>query len=68
MQESNMVLVEGLPYIAVFRAFNKVVESCFGLQLATDYKKCISDFSLLYRELGVSVTPKVRFSLLTEIF
>ena len=61
MKESNMALVKGLPYIAAFRAFNKVVESCFGMQLATDYKQCISNFSFLYRELGISVTPKVRF-------
>ena len=67
MKESNMAMVEGLPYIAVFRAFNKVVESCFGMQLATDYKKCISNFSFLYRELGISVTPKVRFNLLRII-
>ena len=63
-KESSMAMVEGLPYIAVFRAFNKVVESCFGMQLAPDYKTCISNFSLLYRELGISVTPKVRFNLL----
>ena len=59
MKESNKSIVEGLPYIAVLRAFNRVVESCFGMQLAPNYKEHIARFSLLYRELEISVTPKV---------
>jgi hypothetical protein len=52
MKESNMALVEGLPYTAAFKAFNEVVESCFGMQLATDYKQCISNFSFFTESLG----------------
>ena len=63
MKESNKSIVEGLPYIAVLRAFNRVVESCFGMQLAPNYKEHIARFSLLYRELEISVTPKVSLRL-----
>ena len=58
-QENNKMLLEGLPYIAAFRAFDKVVHACFGMELDPEYKEHIAKFSQLYRELGISVTPKV---------
>ena len=64
-KESSMAMVEGLPYITTFRAFNKVVEACFGMELAPDYKDHIAKFSQLYRELDISVTPKVDYILLS---
>lgn len=64
-KESSMAMVEGLPYITTFRAFNKVVVACFGMELAPDYKDHIAKFSQLYRELDISVTPKVDYILLS---
>ena len=58
-KESSMSMVEGLPYIAALRAFDRVVVACFGMELKPDYKEHIAMFSKLYRELDISVTPKV---------
>ena len=59
MKEANEVKFAGLQYIQVFRAFRKVQEACFGMVLMPDYKEKIKLFSRLYRELDISVTPKV---------
>ena len=59
LQESDLVKLAGLPYIEVLRAFRAVQEACFGLDLKPDYKEKIQKFSKLYRDLGISVTPKV---------
>ena len=59
MQESSMVIISGMPFIATLRAFDGVVKSCFGMELAVEYKEKIDQFSKLYRELDISVTPKV---------
>ena len=59
MKESSSVIITGMPFVGALRSFNKVVEACFGMQLATDYKEEIARFSKLYRELEISVTPKV---------
>ena len=56
---SDEVLLNGLPYIHALRAFSKVVESCFGMQLMDSYKVDIMEFRRLYLALGVTVTPKV---------
>ena len=53
-------LLNGLPYIHAMRAFSKVVESCFGMQLLDSYDQDIREFKRLYFALGVTVTPKVR--------
>jgi hypothetical protein len=52
--------VVAIPYVEVLKAFNSVVHSCFGVALMADYKDHISRFSKLYRDLEISVTPKVR--------
>ena len=54
------VIVRGLPYIASLRCFNKVVEQCFQVELKEEYKASIRDFEKKYRELGVTITPKVK--------
>ena len=59
MGENIEIIIAGMPYVAALRAFDKVVVACFGLELATDYEKHIAQFSKLYRELEISVTPKV---------
>ena len=61
MKESPDAVVNGLPYIETLRALNKVVHTCFGVSLISTYKDNIVKFSKLYRELGISVTPKVRY-------
>ena len=42
-----------------FSAFNDVVSSCYGFDLATDYEEKIEIFRQSYMQLGVSITPKV---------
>ena len=61
MKEDDDVKLAGLLYIQVLRAFRAVQEACFGMVLKPDYDKKIQDFSRLYRQLDISVTPKVRF-------
>ena len=57
--ESCSVIVNALPYIEALRAFNKVVHNCFGANLYSNHKDSIIKFCKLYRNLGISVTPKV---------
>ena len=59
-QESVDVLLNGLPYIHTFRAFSRVVSSCFGVSLKDGYQAHILEFKRLYLALGISVTPKVK--------
>ena len=61
------VIVRGLPYIASLRCFNKVVEQCFQVELKEGYKASIVDFEKKYRELGVTITPKVKLTLLLNL-
>ena len=58
-QESDSVKLAGLPYVAVLRAFRLVQTACFGQELQQDYREKIQQFSKLYRDLEISVTPKV---------
>ena len=46
-------------FINVFEAFNDVLASCFGTQLADDFEEKIELFSTCYLKLNISVTPKV---------
>ena len=62
--EASSVVLNALPYIQTLRAFNEVVHSCFGVNLYRNYKDSINRFSQLYRDIGISVTPKVSFYLL----
>jgi hypothetical protein len=59
LQESDSVKLAGLPYIAMLRSFRAVQEACFGMELKSDYKIKIEKFSKCYRELEITVTPKV---------
>ena len=58
-KESEAAVLNGLPFIHTFRAFSKVVSSCFGVSLQEDYQAQIFEFKRLYLALGISVTPKV---------
>ena len=66
-QESEAAVLNGFPFIHTFRAFSKVVSSCFGVSLQEDFQAQIFEFKRLYLALGVSVTPKVT-KLLTRFF
>ena len=57
------VVVKGLPFIASLRSFNLVMDQCFQVELKEGYKESIRMFEKKYRELGITVTPKVIFSL-----
>ena len=58
-QESDLVILNALPYIHTCRQFDKVVSSCFGVGLKEGYEDEIKEFRRLYMLLGISVTPKV---------
>lgn len=46
-------------FINVFTSLNKVVTSCYGSNLSTDFNENIKEFQGNYSLLGISVTPKV---------
>ena len=59
-QESDEVLLNALPYIHTYRAFDRVVSSCFGVGLKEGFQEHIKEFQRLYLALGITVTPKVK--------
>ena len=59
MLESGDVVINGLPYIQTFRAFDSVVKLCFGVTLQPGYEAAIETFKSTYLDLNISVTPKV---------
>ena len=68
MRESEESIIEGLPFIRTFRAFDRVVSKCFGVELQPDYEVAIQQFKIAYLGLGISVTPKVFLIYLNNIF
>jgi hypothetical protein len=46
-------------YAHVFRCLDRVVEGCYGYDLAHTFKEDIARFKQAYLELKISVTPKV---------
>ena len=61
MEEGGEAVIFGLPYVTVIRAFKKVVDSCFGVQLEDGYKEAIDYFAKVYKDLGITTTPKVKY-------
>ena len=59
--EPPAVVQAGLKFCKAFRSFHKVVESCFGNKLNSDFKLTISSFKQDYLQLGITITPKVFF-------
>ena len=55
------VLIPGLQLVAVGQAMKKVQDSCLGMDLIPGWKQSISNFSTIYRQSGLSITPKVSF-------
>ena len=46
-------------YADAFNSFNEVVSSCYGDELKDNYIERIQSFSLAYKRLGISFTPKI---------
>lgn len=67
LKEADHIKLSGMPYIGVFRALRAVQVACFGLELKADFGERIKLFSRLYRQLDISVTPKVGFNILVDI-
>ena len=59
-QESDDVILNGLPFIQAFRTFSGVVDSCFGVELKSGFGVKIQEFKNCYLSLGITVTPKVK--------
>ena len=57
--QTEDAIVNGLPYIHTFRAFDQVVSTSFGVDLKEGYQEAISKFRVAYLNLGITVTPKV---------
>ena len=55
----SMCPIECLKYVKVFRAFERVVTSCFGTSLDSNYRENIQRFRDAYMDLSVRVTPKI---------
>ena len=56
---SSETHLKGLPYVRVIRAMDKVNHLCFGQDLLEGWEEAIDEFSKAYRDLDISVTPKV---------
>ena len=59
-QESELAILNGLPFIHTIRAFSKVVDDCFGQTLLDSFLGNIKMLKRLNLLLGVTVTPKVK--------
>ena len=46
-------------YVHILRCLYDVVKSCFGMKLDVEYEKYINIFQNVYKDLGISTTPKV---------
>ena len=59
LKESSEAVINGMPFMKTVRAFRKVVDSSFGLELDPQYKETINEFKMSYLELEISIIPKV---------
>ena len=53
-----------LKYVHALRCLHQVVLSCFGMSLDPEYDTYIRKFKEVYKDLGITITPKVH--ILTE--
>jgi hypothetical protein len=58
-QLSAMCPLPALRFASAFRAFNNVVESCFGNVLLPNFAAALNDFRSSFAELEIAPTPKV---------
>lgn len=54
---------KAVAFVNTIMQFNSVVIACFGQELQPNFKEEIIQFEALYRELSISVTPKVHLVL-----
>ena len=55
----NIDKEKAMGFVETFETFNRVVESAFGQNLSSTYKKDIEIFSTNYRKLSIFVPLKV---------
>ena len=48
-----------LPYVEAFRALDRVVHSCFGMDLDPNYNLCVQKFIDSCLALDINITPKL---------
>ena len=53
------VAFRGQPFVQCLKDFEQVVHLSFGRHLLPGYETAIARFSVSYRDLDISVTPKV---------
>ena len=63
LKRGERAALDGLQVVSIGRAFSKVKESCLGMILQPGWRETVQDFSRLYRQSNMSVTPKVFFNL-----
>ena len=55
----SMCPIVCLKYVSVLKAFNCVVESCYGDEISPDFENKIQEFKLTFEALDIPVTPKI---------
>ena len=58
-KKGGQALINGLQVVSVGQAFNKVKDSCLGMELEPGWRGDLKDFRVKYRQTEMSVTPKV---------
>ena len=53
----NMHVIQ--KYVHILRCLYPIVTSCFGMKLDPQYNFYIQQFENVYKDLGISITPKV---------
>ena len=56
-ESCNMFVIQ--KYIHILRCLYDIVKSCFGMNLNPQYQYYIKNFENVYKDLGISITPKV---------
>ena len=54
---------QAIPFVELFRAFKRVIESCFGGELKEGYLDRISELRCAIQQVGISVTSKMHIIL-----
>ena len=55
----ELLLPEHYRYLTAFKCFDAVVTSTFSYDLDPNYARYIREFEASWRDLGISITPKV---------
>ena len=60
---SELLPAEHYRFLRAFESFDAVVTSCFSYELDAHYLRYIKEFESAWKDLGISVTPKVNLSI-----